>query len=35
MEPFRTITAREELPALRLDSIACPPRSPAYAYRKA
>lgn len=35
MEPFRTITSIEELAALRIDSIVCPPRLPASAYRKA
>lgn len=35
MEPFRIITAPEELAALHIDSIVCPPRLPASAYRKA
>ncbi|WP_277523311.1 hypothetical protein [Arthrobacter sp. ES3-54] len=35
MEPFRTITTPEELAALRIDSIVCPPRFPGSAYRKA
>lgn len=35
MEPFRIITTPEELAALRIDSIVCPPRLPASAYRKA
>ena len=35
MEPFRIITTPEELAALRIDSIVCPPRLPGTAYRKA
>ena len=35
MEPFRVITSPEELAALRIDSIVCPPRFPGHAYRKA
>lgn len=35
MEPFSIITTPEELAALRIDSIICPPRLPASAYRKA
>ncbi|MDQ0732179.1 hypothetical protein [Arthrobacter sp. B1I2] len=35
MEPFRIITSIDELAALRIDSIVCPPRLPSCAYRKA
>jgi hypothetical protein len=35
MEPFRIITTPEELAALRVDAIVCPPRFPGHAYRKA
>lgn len=34
MEPFRTITTPEELAALRVDSIVCPPQIPSSALRK-
>lgn len=35
MEPYRVITTPEELAALRIDAIVCPPRQPSLAYRKA
>jgi hypothetical protein len=35
MEPYRVITTPEELAALRIDAIVCPPRQPGLAYRKA
>lgn len=35
MEPFRVITTIDELAALRVDSIVCPPRIPSCAYWKA
>jgi hypothetical protein len=35
MEPFAIITTPEELAALRIDAIVCPPRQPGLAYRKA
>ncbi|HEX9227496.1 MAG TPA: hypothetical protein VF885_12710 [Arthrobacter sp.] len=34
MEPFRILTTPEELAALRVDSIICPPRIPSSALRK-
>jgi hypothetical protein len=35
MEPFRIITTPKNSPALRIDSIVCPPRIPSSALRKA